>query len=411
MDDQGIEHIPRQIYAVLFVFFLTTMAVVGQITILGKQVYDLTGREFDLGLIGLAEFAPTFILAPFAGSLADRMDRRKLLRWAMAGETIVSVLLFLYARSEPTSILPIFLLVLTFGICRAFAAPSGRALTIDLAPLAVVPRVVALGSVSMQAGLIVGPVIFGFLFVAAEPLPYLASAVALGAGVIILSMVSSSNVRKLETVGTRRAVKDAFEGFRFIRNTPMLFGAISLDLFAVLFGGAVALLPAIAEDRLGVGAVGLGWLRASVGLGAGVVAVTLAIRPLQRHIGRILLVVVAIFGVSTIVLGLSRNYTVAFIAIFVLAAADAVSMFIRATLVPLATPENMRGRVLALENVFIGASNELGAFESGVTAALLGLTGAIVFGGVGTLAVVVVWWWKFPVLRDVDRFSDVQTKT
>jgi len=171
----------------------------------------------------------------------------------------------------------------------------------------------------------------------------------------------------------------------------------------------VALLPAIAEDRLGVGAIGLGWLRAAVGIGAGIVAVALSIRPIQRHIGRTLLSVVAIFGVGTIVLGLSRNYLLAFIAIMVLAGADAVSMFIRLTIVPLATPENMRGRVLALENVFIGASNELGAFESGVTAALLGLTGAIVFGGIGTLAVVALWSILFPTLRDVDRFDEVTT--
>jgi hypothetical protein len=204
---------------------------------------------------------------------------------------------------------------------------------------------------------------------------------------------------------------DAILGMRFIRRSPVLFGAISLDLFAVLFGGAVALLPAIAEDRLGVGAVGLGWLRAAVGIGAGIVAITLSIRPLQRHIGRTLLAVVTLFGVGTIVLGLSRNYVMAFVAIMVLSGADAVSMFIRLTIVPLATPENMRGRVLALENVFIGASSELGAFESGVTAALLGLTGAIVFGGIGTLAVVALWAVLFPALRNVDRFDEVRDPT
>jgi predicted MFS family arabinose efflux permease len=250
-------------------------------------------------------------------------------------------------------------------------------------------------------------VAFGFLFVVGEPIPYLVSALGLAAAVLILLVIPSAPVKRLETVGVRQAVVDAILGMRFIRRTPVLFGAISLDLFAVLFGGAVALLPAIAEDRLGVGAVGLGWLRAAVGIGAGIVAVTLSIRPLQRNIGRTLLTVVAIFGAGTIVLGLSRNYVVAFIAIMVLAGADAISMFIRFTIVPLATPENMRGRVLALENVFIGASNELGAFESGVTAALLGLTGAIVFGGIGTLAVVGLWAVFFPALRDVDTFDEV----
>jgi len=190
-----------------------------------------------------------------------------------------------------------------------------------------------------------------------------------------------------------------------------LFGAISLDLIAVLLGGAVALLPAIAEDRLGVGAVGLGWLRAAVGIGATVVAVRLSIWPLKTHIGRSLFVSVGVFGIGTIVLGLTTNFTLAFLALMVLAGADAVSVYIRASLVPLATPERMRGRVLAVEGVFIGASNELGAVESGLTAAAFGLVGAILFGGIGTLAVVVVWWRFFPALRNVERLIDVKPDT
>jgi predicted MFS family arabinose efflux permease len=196
------------------------------------------------------------------------------------------------------------------------------------------------------------------------------------------------------------------QGLRFIRRQPVLFGAICLDLFAVLFGGVVALLPAIAEDRLGVGAVGLGWLRAAGGIGAGVVTLGLAARPVTRRVGRTLLVVVATFGVFTIVLGLTRNYAVAFLAMAGLSAADAVSVFIRATLVPLVTPPEMRGRVLAVENVFIGASNELGAFESGVAGQVLGVVPAVVLGGAATLAVAAGWWWRFPDLRDVDRFPD-----
>jgi len=405
------ERIPLPVYALLFAFFLTAFAKIGQITIIGKQVYDMTGRELDLGLIGLAEFLPAMLLAPLAGALADRVDRRKMFALALTGEATASALLFWYASTDPTSVRPIFGLVFLFGICQGFSTPSGRALPIDMSPPRLVPRVVALEHVAFQAGLIAGPVAFGFLFVVGEPIPYLTAAIALASAVLILVIIPSTTVRRLETVGVRQAVVDAILGMRFIRRTPVLFAAISLDLFAVLFGGAVALLPAIAEDRLGVGAVGLGWLRAAVGIGAGIVAVTLSIRPLQRHIGRILLAVVTLFGIGTIVLGLSRNYVVAFVAIMVLSGADAVSMFIRFTIVPLATPENMRGRVLALENVFIGASNELGAFESGVTAALLGLTGAVVFGGVGTLAVVAVWWFCFPALRDVDRFDEVRDPT
>jgi predicted MFS family arabinose efflux permease len=194
------------------------------------------------------------------------------------------------------------------------------------------------------------------------------------------------------------------EGLRFVRGEPILFGAIALDLFAVLFGGAVALLPAIAEDRLGVGAVGFGWLRAATGIGAGAVTLYLARRPIERRVGRALLTAVAVFGVGTIALGLTRSYAVAFVALLVLSGADALSVFIRSTLVPLVVPQNKRGRVLAVEMVFIGASNELGAFESGVTGQILGPAGAVVLGGAATLAVAASWWRWFPALRDVDRF-------
>ena len=400
--------IPFRVKALIFTFFLNSFAVVGQVTIVGKQVYDLTGNELHLGLLGLAEFLPIALLAPFAGAATDRFDRRLVFGMATAGEVVASMLLFFYARSTPTSVVPIFGIILLFGVCRAFASPAGGALPIDLSPPQVVARVVALKTVSFQGGLIVGPIVFGFAFVVDESLPYLLSALAMTAVVAIVVFVPSSGVRRLASSGARRAIHDAFEGLRFIRRSPILFGAMSLDLFAVLFGGAVALLPAIAEDRLGVGAVGLGWLRAGVGIGASVVAVTLSIRPLQHRLGRILLWVVALFGLGTIGLGLTRSFALAFTAIVLLSAADAVSMFIRMTLVPLATPEDMRGRVLAVENVFIGASNELGAAESGLTAAFMGLVGAVVFGGAATLVVVAVWWRLFPTLRDMDTFDEIR---
>jgi predicted MFS family arabinose efflux permease len=204
--------------------------------------------------------------------------------------------------------------------------------------------------------------------------------------------------------GERSGMHEAMEGLRFVRSRPILLGAISLDLFAVLFGGAVALLPAIAEDRLGVGAVGLGWLRAATGIGAGVVALFLTVRPVSHGIGRTLLVCVALFGVGTIVLGVTTSFAIAFVALLVLSGADAVSVFIRSTLVPLVTPADKRGRVLAVEAVFIGASNELGAFESGVVGQVLGPAIAVVLGGVATLAVAAIWWGIFPALRDVDAF-------
>ena len=369
----------------------------------------MTGSTLSLGLLGLAEFLPVALLSPITGSVADRFDRRKVFAGALVGETLVAVLLFLYIWSDPSSILPIFGLVLLFGVFRASASPASRALPIDLAPPGVLERVVALRTFSFMAGAIVGPVALGFVFVGCVAFPYLVAAGGFAAAIAMLTLVPRPPVRQHRPAGARQVVRDAFEGLRFIRRTPIVFGAISLDLFAVLFGGVIALLPAIAEERLGVGAVGLGWLRAAVGIGAAGTALTLSIRPLRRHVGRRLLTMVAMFGVLTIVLGFTRSFAVAFIVLVAAAAVDAVSMFIRASLVPLATPEDMRGRVLAVESVFIGASNELGAFESGVTAALFGLVGGIFFGGAGTLVVVAIWWRFFPALRSVDRFEEVRS--
>ena len=238
-------------------------------------------------------------------------------------------------------------------------------------------------------------------------MPYLVAAVFFTTGALITMTLTLRRPQVRTPREERPSLHHALEGLRFIRRRPVLLGAIALDMFAVLFGGAVALLPAIAEDRLGVGSVGYGWLRAAPGIGAVVVTALLAIRPVRRHVGRTLLVAVAVFGVATIVLGLTGNFVVAFVALLVLAGADAVSVFIRATIVPLATPDRMRGRVMAVENVFIGASNELGAFESGVAGAVLGVGPAVWLGGVLTLGVVGMWTFAFPDLRDIDRFEDI----
>ncbi len=400
--------IPWAIRGLLATFFLSGFAVVGQITIIGKQVFDLTGDELDLGLLGLAEFLPIILLAPFTGALADRIDRRRVFAAGLLGEIATSLGLFLYVRSGPSSVAPIFALVFVFGIARSFASPASRALPIDLAPPAVLERVVALRSVSFQAGLILGPITMGFLFVVDPSLPYITAVAAFAIAILILTRIPAPPTRKLATSGGRQALTDALEGLRFMRRQPVVFGAISLDLFAVLFGGIIALLPAIADERLGVGAVGLGWLRAATGIGSGSMALMLSVRPIRRRVGRVLLGVIAIFGVMTIVIGLADSYVVVFAALVLASGADSISVFIRSTLVPLATPEDMRGRVMAMENVFIGASNELGAVESGLTAAVFGLVGAILLGGAGTLVVVAVWWRFFPALRDIDQFSEAR---
>lgn len=424
--------------ALLASVFLSSSAALAQDLVLGKLVYDLTGRSLDLGLLGLAEFAPAVLLVLVAGSFADKFDRRRIAAVAAVGEAAVSGALGWYVGTKPTSVGPIFALVFVFGVARAFAAPASRSLPADIVPPSELPRVVPRYSASWQAAVIAGPVIGGFLYPVDVRLPFvaivvfmLASAVALlsirvaprraPAGVVLDPAASPppNFERSVAPVPTDRSknggeaepvprLRDALEGLRFIRRSPLLLGAISLDLFAVLFGGAVALLPAIAEDRLGVGAVGLGWLRAAGGIGAAMVTLLLAVRPVTRRVGRVLLVAVAVFGVATLALGLTTSYVVAFVALAVLAGADAISVFIRATLVPLVTPPDKRGRVLAVENVFIGASNELGAFESGVAGQLLGPAGAVVLGGAGTLAVAASWVFLFPALREVDRFPGAE---
>ncbi len=398
----------RSVVALLVSVFASATAALAQATVLGKQVYDLTGREIDLGLLGLAEFAPAALLVLVTGSVADRFDRRRVAALATGGEAAVALALAWYASTDPTAVGPIFAMAFAFGVARAFAAPAARSLPADTVSAIRLPWLIARFSGSWQAALIVGPVLGGFLYAADVRLPYLATAVLLTVSGGAVLLIPRSGVRTRTPLpaseNPKAGLREAVEGLRFIRHRPVLLGAISLDLFAVLFGGAVALLPAIATDRLGVDAVGLGWLRAAGGLGAGTVTAVLAFRPLRRRVGRTLFTAVAAFGLATIALGLTRNFAVAFVALALLSGADSVSVFIRATLVPLVTPEDKRGRVLAVENVFIGASNELGAFESGVAGQLLGPAGAIVLGGVATLVVAAGWCVFFPDLRDVDAF-------
>jgi MFS family permease len=418
----------RAVPAILLSVFAGAAASLAQATVLGKQVYDLTGRELDLGLLGLAEFAPAALLVLVTGSVADRFDRRRVAALGLMGEAAIAFALAWYAGTQPTAVGPIFAMAFAFGVARAFAAPASRSLPADTVAPERLPWLVARFSGAWQAALVVGPVLGGFLYTADIRLPYVAAG-----GLLLLAAVAISLVRKpvrhhapldveagpLEEAAVEPVIghaasaeppkagfRDAIEGLSFIRHRPVLLGAISLDLFAVLFGGAVALLPAIATDRLGVDAVGLGWLRAAGGIGAAGVTALLAFRPVKRRVGRTLLVAVATFGVATIALGLTTTFAVAFVAMAVLSGADSISVFVRATLVPLVTPADKRGRVLAVENVFIGASNELGAFESGVAGQLLGPAGAIVLGGIGTLAIAGGWWFLFPGLRDVDRFPD-----
>ena len=383
-----------------------------QATILGKQVYDITGRELDIGLLGLAEFLPAALLVLVTGTVADRFNRKVVGAIAVGCELLCSVALGVYALSEPTAVWPLFVIAVLFGAARAFAAPSIRSMPPMVAPSGALPRTIALYSATWTTAAIIGPAAGGFLYAAGPEIAYFVASALTGGGLVALLAIrlprsTPSSATASPDKAERPTLHSALEGLRFIRRTPILLAAISLDLFAVLFGGAVALLPAIAEERLGVGDVAYGWLRAAPGIGAAAMAVFLASRPVTRLVGRKLLFVVGLFGVMTVVLGVTSNYVVAFVALVVLAGADMISVFIRGTLVPLVTPDDKRGRVTAVENVFIGASNELGAFESGVAAQALGTQVAVVGGGVATIAIVGLWWVFFPSLRDVDRFDEI----
>ena len=410
------------------------------VTALGKQVFDLSGRELDLGLLGLAEFTPAMLLVLLTGSVADRHDRRLVGAAGAVGEGVAALAILAYVATSPTAVGPLFALTVAFGVGRAFAAPAQRALPPTVMPADQLPWLMSRWTVVFQLGLVLGPVAAGMLYAVDANLAFAAvvalfltsatccaliprtnqpgivpaaagdSDVAAGAdptsdpALEIDAAANRVEPRAAAPPTMRERLHDALEGLRVVRQHPLLLATISLDLFAVLFGGAVALLPAIAEKRLDVGAVGFGWLRAAPGIGASLTLVLLAVRPIRRHVGRRLLVAVAVFGVGTIILGATTNYAVAFAALLLLSSADACSVFIRVTLVALVTPNDARGRVLAVENVFIGASNELGAFESGVTGQVFGPAPAVALGGIATLAVAATWWRRFPALRTVDRF-------
>ena len=383
-------------------------------TVLGKVVFDLTDSELALGILGLVEFLPSLLLVLVSGTLADRLDRRRLASAALVLEALAAAAIAWYVSTDPTSATPLFLMVLVFGIARAFAAPAVRSMPADLVPHGRLPWLTVRYSAVWQISAIVGPVLGGLLFVVDPSLPFIAVTAMFATaafGITTVRYAEHARDRAPALRANRTAeeksgntLHEALEGYRFIRREPVLLGAITLDLMAVLFGGAIALLPAIAEDRLGVGAVGLGWLRAATGIGAAIVTIALAIKPVRRHIGVVLLFAVALFGIFTVVLGVTTSFAVAFVALAILSGADAVSVYIRATLVPLVTPALMRGRVLAMEMVLIGASNELGAFESGVSGQIFGPAVAIVLGGIASVLVAVGWWFGFPDLRKTDRF-------
>ena len=369
----------------------------------GWQMYELTGSAWNLGLVGLLQFLPALALVLVAGHVVDGFHRGRIVALCMAAQVLITlVLAFATLRGWASRDLLLGTSVL-LGVVKAFQMPASQALTPLLVPAAVLPRALAFASTGSQAAIVAGPAIGGFVYAGGAAAVYglctvlFALAGALVVGVRYAHAPRASQAMTLDTL---------LAGVRFVREKPVVLGAISLDLFAVLLGGATALLPIFAKDVLFVGPWGLGLLRAAPAVGAFTLSVALTRWPITRRAGHVLLGAVALYGVATLVFGLSTSFALSMGALVVAGAADMVSVVIRQSLVQLDTPDAMRGRVSAVNSVFIGASNQLGEFESGATAALLGPVGSVLLGGIGTIVVAAAWVRLFPPLAQRDRLSD-----
>ena len=390
-----------------FLFFLLSRSLSrfsGQIAgvAIGWQIYDLTGRAFDLGMVGLIQFLPTALLVFVAGSAADRYPRRRVVQLCLIAEALAAVYLCWGSYAGALSEAQLFAATFVLGIAGAFESPATAALLPLIAPSGSLQRASAISSGAGQLATITGPALGGFAYAVAPGLAYGVMAAFCVAGVIFTGAI---DVRDEPAALNDATNKDLYAGVRFIRSNPAILGTISLDLFAVLFGGVVALLPIYARDILQAGPLGLGMLRAAPAVGALLMTAVLARTTINRHVGLRMFQAVIVFGVATVVFALSHWMWLSALSLAVLGAADTISVVIRFSLVQLATPNEMRGRVGAVNFLFINASNQLGQFESGVTAALFGAMPAAVLGGVATVAVALLWMKLFPSLRRVERLE------
>jgi MFS family permease len=362
------------------------------------QVYDLTRDPYDLGLVGIVQFIPSLLLVLVTGAIADRFGRRFVMGLAAMLEAACALALLLLTLDGLDSVIPVFVVLAVFGVARAFFGPAAASLVANLVPPEDFANAVAWNSSAWQTATIVGPVAGGLLYgISAEAAYGLAALLMVASAMLIFGIPKPA-----QQAGTERPSLDTlFAGFRYIWSEKVVLGAISLDLFAVLLSGAVALLPVYARDILDLGPWGLGLLRSAPGIGALLVAVWLAGHPLRDHAGRIMLVFVGLFGVFTIVFGVSTVVWLSIFALAMLGATDMVSVYVRETLIQLWTPDEVRGRVNAVNMVFVGASNELGEFRAGNMASYIGTVPAVVFGGVGAIAVAGLWAWLFPKLRNI----------
>ena len=390
-------------YALYFLsrFFETFAMEVISVSV-GWQVYDITREPFDLGLIGLTQFMPALLLTLVTGTIADQFGRRAIMIVCEFVSLGCAIALVLFTFAGLSSVLPIFAVLVVLGVSRAFFGPASQSLAPNLVPEQDLPNAIAWNSTSWQTASIVGPVAGGLLYGVSAMTPYVVSLVLFAGAVLAVAMVpkpAQKTKRQVQSWQTLSA------GFRYISREKIVLGAISLDMFAVLLGGAVALMPVFARDVLHLGPWGLGMLRAGPGIGAICMAMVLTARPIRRGAGHAMLIAVAVFGAGTIVFGLSKVVWLSVAALIAMGAADMISVYVRQTLIQLWTPDELRGRVSAVNQVFVGASNELGEFRAGGMAALIGAVPAVVIGGFGTLAVAGLWAILFPKLRRIQALS------
>jgi MFS family permease len=396
----------------------SVIATNGMVVILGYQLYDVARSQygmpipqaaFQLGLLGLAQFAPLFLLTPVAGLVADRFDRRSVAAIATLLDLCVALVLGLVTLLGMLNLPLLFGLAALHGTARVFIGPAMSAFVPNIVPAAMLPRAIALSSMAWQIGAIGGPAMGGLLFGRSPALPYWSAA-----ALLVVNCAALLAIRRIPPPEGNRdlhPLKQVLEGVKFVWNERFLLGCVSLDLFAVLLGGATALLPVFARDILEVGPDGLGIMRAMPAAGAVVVSLYLSARPIEHNVGAKMLWSVIVFGAATVVFGLSRNYLLSLAMLALLGAGDMVSVFIRSTLMQLHTPDEVRGRVSAITGLAISASNELGEMQSGVAAALLGATGAVVFGGAGAIMITIAWAWLFPELRNARTFAPQYRQT
>lgn len=397
--------------------FMGVFATMSMVVLLGYQLYavarddygmSVAEASFQLGLLGLAQFIPLFLLTPVAGLAADRFDRRRVAAFANGIDGLVAVLLAVMTWTDALTLPILFALAAAHGTARVFVGPSMSAIAPNIVPPALLPRAIALSSMAWQTASVAGPAVGGLIFAGADWLPHAISAMMLLAATGLI--LSVRPIKAVQEGTPLKPLRQIVEGMVYVWRERFLLGCITLDLFAVLLAGATALLPVFARDILFVGPEGLGLMRAAPALGASIVALWLSFRPLKRDVGMKMLYAVAAFGALTIAFALSRSLVLSLAILAAMGAVDMISVFVRSSLVQLYTPDDKRGRVSAISGLAISASNELGEMQSGLAAAILGAAGAVVFGGAGAIFVTLVWAWYFPELRRARSFEPEELK-